>query len=127
VVCQPSPGAQEAGAGVTEGQLVYDLRLALSVGNTRLFRINCGTFELIDGRFITVGVPGMSDLIGWQSRLILPKDVGQRFAIFTALEVKSERGRATPEQLAFIETVRGAGGLAGVVRSLAEAETLLHY
>lgn len=68
---------------------------------------------------------GSSDIIGWKSRVMQPVDVGVRYAIFAALEVKADKGRATDDQNNFIEQVRAAGGIAGVVRSDAEAETLL--
>lgn len=37
---------------------------------------------------------------------------------FIALEVKTEKGRASTEQLAFLKRVRACGGLASLVRSL---------
>jgi hypothetical protein len=46
-------------------------------------------------------------------------------AIFTAVEVKGPRTRITPEQLAFIDTVRRAGGRAGVARSVEEAKLII--
>ena len=57
---------------------------------------------------------GSSDLIGWTA-------TGR----FLAVEVKSAKGKATPEQLAFIEAVRAAGGVAGVVRSVDDLRELL--
>jgi hypothetical protein len=47
--------------------------------------------------------------------------VGKRLALFLALEVKTATGPIMPEQKTFIENVRKAGGLAGVVRSVDEA------
>ena len=49
---------------------------------------------------------------------------GRQLAVFTAIEVK-DKGRPTPEQLAFIDVVRKAGGLAGVARSVEEAQAIL--
>ena len=51
--------------------------------------------------------------------------VGQRVAVFTSLEVKAERGRVSPEQRQWLEAVQAAGGIAGVARSVEEAERLL--
>jgi hypothetical protein len=42
--------------------------------------------------------------------------VGDTIAVFTAVEVKKNT-RPTPEQVAFIEQVNKAGGLAGIARS----------
>jgi len=41
--------------------------------------------------------------------------------VFTAIEVKSPRGRVTEKQQAFINSVLRLGGYAGVARSEAEA------
>jgi hypothetical protein len=40
---------------------------------------------------------------------------------FVALEVKTPRGRVTPEQQRFITLVRARGGFAAVVRSVDDA------
>jgi hypothetical protein len=61
--------------------------------------------------------PGSSDLIGWF--------VFQGRAIFLALEVKTPKGKPTEEQINFIQQVRKAGGIAGVVRSVEDVEALL--
>jgi hypothetical protein len=68
---------------------------------------------------------GSSDLIGYRSFLVGPEHVGQRVARFAAVEVKSATGRPSKEQTAFLNHVEGAGGVAGVTRSVEDAETLL--
>ena len=72
-----------------------------------------------------VASPGGSDLIGYRQVVIGPEHVGRTMAVFTAVEVKSATGRATAEQRAFIQHVKQAGGIAGVVRSVDEARGLL--
>jgi hypothetical protein len=57
---------------------------------------------------------GSSDLIGWTA--------DGRFA---AVEVKSARGRVRDSQRAFIEAVLRAGGVAGVARTLEDAQRIL--
>ena len=47
--------------------------------------------------------------------------VGQKIAIFTALEVKTPKGKPTPEQIAFIDCVRKFGGISGIVKSVDDA------
>lgn len=59
--------------------------------------------------------PGAGDLIG----LIRPS------GRFFALEVKTGKARATPEQQAFLAMVNAFGGLGRVVRSVAEARAAL--
>lgn len=54
---------------------------------------------------------GSADLVG------LVKTTGQ----FLAVEVKTPIGRVSPEQAAWLEAVRGMGGLAFVWRSVDEA------
>jgi hypothetical protein len=111
---------------MTEQQTQQEIRLALSRGDTRLWRNNTGTLYDRQGRPVQFGLcKGSSDLIGFRSITIGPEHLGQRLAVFAAIEVKSERGRATAEQQAFIEQVQAMGGLAGVVRSVRDAAAVL--
>ena len=115
-----------------ESPLLKRIMLDCGHGDVRLYRNNCGAFkdpkDPAGRRWVSYGVasPGGSDLIGWRSVVVTPDMVGQRVAVFAALEVKGEGGRATPEQRQFIENVRRAGGFAGVVRSIEEAQEVLH-
>lgn len=109
--------------------------------NSRLFRNNTGTgwqgtrmpspaglVILKDARPLNAGLcVGSSDLIGWTTIKITPDMVGREVAIFTAVEVKALRGRATADQVNFIDQVRKAGGLAGVARSPEEARKIIDY
>lgn len=73
------------------------------------------TVTLANARMFTTGLcKGGADIIG-----IAP---GGRFL---AVEVKTDKGRTTPEQDRFLEAVRNAGGIACVARSPAEALSLL--
>jgi len=112
---------------MTEQQTQQSIRLALSRGDTRLWRNNTGTLLDRQGRPVTFGLcKGSSDLIGLRSITIGPEHLGQRLAVFAAIEVKSATGRATPEQAAFIEQVQAMGGLAGIARSVSDAAAHLH-
>jgi len=55
-------------------------------------------------------IKGSSDLIGWDG-------IGR----FLAVEVKAKTGRASLDQLRFIDAVNKAGGRAGIARSAQEA------
>lgn len=68
---------------------------------------------------------GSSDLIGWTTREVTPDMVGKKVAIFTAVEIKTESGRASAEQLNFIARVRECGGIAGIARNPGEAQNLI--
>lgn len=94
----------------------------------RLWRNNSGSLpDPRTGRYVTFGVgsPGGSDLIGYRKVTITPEMCGQEIAVFTAVEVKTPRGKATTEQKAFIEHVRNAGGIAGIARSVDDARNIL--
>jgi dihydroxyacid dehydratase/phosphogluconate dehydratase len=51
--------------------------------------------------------------------------VGTQVAVFTSIEVKTPTGRVKPEQQQWLEVVQAAGGIAGVARSVEEANALL--
>lgn len=125
---------------MNETNITKTIQLALP-SNTRMFRNNTGTgwqgtrmpsqaglVILKDARPLNAGLcVGSSDLIGWTTVKITPEMVGREVAIFTAVEVKAIRGRATADQINFIDQVRKAGGLAGVARSPEEARKIIAY
>jgi hypothetical protein len=85
----------------------------------KCWRQNSGTFQERnrDGsvRYIRANTQkGMSDIMG------VLKD-GRTLAI----EVKSRTGRMRPGQEEFLQTIRSAGGVAGVCRSVEDAQRLL--
>ena len=94
-----------------------------------MFRNNIGAYKMPDGRWVQYGVcnPGGSDLIGWTPVIVTPDMVGQRVAVFTAVENKTIRGKTTSAQENFIEQVLKAGGIAGVCRSADDAKQLLGF
>jgi len=107
-----------------------DIISALSRGDVRLFRQQSGTFRaLYNEQHITVGVPGMSDTTGMVSRIVTPEMIGQRVAIYTAIEVKSATGKTARErrklQDSFLAMVTGLGGIAGYARNIEEARALI--
>ena len=111
---------------LSEQNIQQRIRLACSRGPTRLWRNNTGKLRDDSGRLVTFGLcPGSSDLIGYRSVTITPEMVGQTVAVFAAVEVKAPRGRPTAEQTAFLDHVSAAGGLAGIARSVEEAEEIL--
>ena len=78
-----------------------------------------------NGRLVKFGLaPGSSDLIGWKTIKISSQDVGKEIAQFVAIEVK-DKGNATDQQTKFINAVRGAGGIAGIAKSISDALALL--
>ena len=91
------------------------IMLALSEAGCLIWRNNTGVLKNAAGIPIKFGLcVGSSDLIG-----LTP--TGR----FLAVEIKPPTGKATHEQLRFIEAVRARGGIAGIARSPAEALALL--
>jgi len=89
-------------------------------------RLPNGSMILKNPRPLHAGLTkGSSDFIGWKSITITPDMVGKTLAVFLAVEIKAARGRATQEQLNFIDQVRKAGGIAGIARNPDEAVLLL--
>ena len=106
----------------SEQSIQQHIRLSCSTGATRLFRNNTGTLRDQHGRPVSFGLcKGSADLIGWRTVTITPEMVGQQVAVFTSIEVKSERGRLAAEQQQWLDAVLSAGGIAGVARSVEDA------
>lgn len=106
----------------SETALQNEIRLEIGkLKNARLFRNNVG---MINGVQFGLCV-GSSDLIGFQSVTITPEMVGQKVAIFTAIEVKTETGKVSPAQIKFTEMVNKFGGIGAIVRSVNEAVEVL--
>jgi len=82
------------------------------VGKAR--RMNDGSVTIQNPRFILAGLcTGSSDLVGWVERTVTPEMVGQKIAVFVAVEAKAAvNGKATPEQLNFLKAVKDSGGKA---------------
>lgn len=120
--------AAERDVANAETDLQQRIRLALGLrSDLRLFRNQVG--QLPDprtGRPVQFGLArGSADLIGWRTVTVTPDMVGQRLAVFTSIEVKTATGRLTPAQHSWLGVVRGAGGIAGVARSVSDALTIV--
>ena len=112
---------------MSEAGIQQDIRLLLgSSPGIRAFRNNVGAYKAPDGRVIRYGLAtGSADLIGWQSVVITPEMVGQRFARFLSVEVKTPAGRVSPEQETWRQAVQKAGGIAVVARSVDDVKFLV--
>jgi len=108
-----------------ETTLQQQIRLALGTNpETRIFRNQVGSLpDPRTGRLVTFGLArGSADLIGWRTVTVTQAMVGTRLAIFTSIEVKTPTtGRVRPEQQAWLAVVQGAGGIAGIARSVPDA------
>ena len=95
--------------------------------HVQLFRNNVGTVQLEGGGMIRYGVggPGGADFIGYKTIVITPSMVGDRVAVFVAIESKRPGGKTTEAQEEFLRAVTYDGGKAGVVHSVEELARIL--
>lgn len=122
---------------MSETTILWDiLKKVGNLAQVRLFRNNTGVgwagqavrvpnsanVVVKNARPLHAGlIEGSSDLIGWKSITVTPDMVGKKIAVFAAVEVKTSTGRATDQQMTFINNVIKAGGIAGIARNSQEA------
>jgi hypothetical protein len=107
---------------MSEKVIQAEIQLELAKVGVRLWRNNVGMLEDRNGQKVKYGLcKGSSDLIGLTPIKITSEMVGKTVAVFTALEVKTKSGRATPEQVEFIYAINNYGGIAAIVRSKDDA------
>ena len=129
---------------MSEADLMRRLQILASSLGARLFRQNSGMawvgkvergprtvklgandVVLRGARPFHAGHPGISDLGGWRPVTITLEMVGTVIAQRLEAEVKTTNGRASKEQLAWIDAVNKAGGRAGIVRDEGDLMTLV--
>lgn len=93
-----------------ETVLMRQIMVALSDLGCFVLRTNSGVYYDSQGNRIRIGFKGLSDLVGYNPD-------GQ----FFALEIKTPAGKASKEQLAFIEKCYRSGAIAGFARSVEDA------
>lgn len=107
----------------THGELKNAVMKAVNmIPGCYIFPTGVGSFY-VSGRFIRMGMKGTPDLVGW-------RQTAHKFPLhlscmpeprFVALEIKVGRDTLRPEQSAFLDRVKEAGGIAVVVRSVEDA------
>jgi hypothetical protein len=91
------------------------IMVALSEKGCVVWRNNVGVLKNAAGIPIKFGLcVGSSDVIG-----ISPD------GRFLAVEVKTDKGKPSPDQIRFIEAIKRKGGIAGIARSASDAVALL--
>ena len=124
-----------------EDEVQQYVRIEAAKYECNLLRNNTGVLEDKTGRPVRYGLANesskqnenfkSSDLIGIASIIITPQMVGQRIAVFTAVEVKKEgwtfnpRDKREVAQLAFINWVKKLGGFAGFAQSIQDLKKIL--
>lgn len=103
---------------------------AFKAGKQRLFRnsvwVSRMSIPARGPKIIGVGGKGGADLVGWATVEITPEMVGQKVAVFCAIEVKRPGQGPSPEQTRFIHAVQRAGGRAGVADNLPDARRIMN-
>lgn len=105
---------------MTESEIQHNIRIAVGMHpDVRLFRNNVGVAK-VRNAYVRYGLAnGSADLIGWVK--LEPPIVPFRIARFMSLEIKTETGKLSPEQVLWMKLVRNWGGFAAVVRSVDDA------
>jgi hypothetical protein len=117
----------------SESEIQQLIQLEAPKLGVTLLRNNSGSFLDKSNRLVRYGLgftsPNQpfksSDLIGWTEVLITSEMIGQRLAVFTAIEVKRQSWKPTKDereakQNNFIQWVRSRGGYAAMVNSVDE-------
>src|SRR5882672_2859688 len=117
---------------MTETTLVRRLMMHASTLGGRWFREQVGRYRLAlpdcqrcqcQGRVLSSGwCVGASDVLDWTPHVVTEADLGRTIAVMTAWECKVGRNVTTTEQGAFLSAVQQQGGIAAVVRQLADAD-----
>lgn len=113
----------------SEAAVAAQIRILAGQRGIALFRNNCGAMTDQTGRLIRFGLgnesPALnarwksSDLIGVLPVVVQPSHVGKTLGVFLAVETKKPGWHLTPgdkrgqAQAAFIQSVRGFGGVGG--------------
>lgn len=92
--------------------------LELTAQDWLLWKNPVGSARLDSGQFVRFGVcnPGGSDLIGLRSVVVTPDMVGQRLAVFAAIESKTKNYNVSRPQRLFLNAISRAGGIAQVAK-----------
>lgn len=95
----------------------------------RLWKTGGGLLPLADGRRVRMGAVGVSDLVGWKTVVHDANGFPMTTPIarLVAVEVKRLTGASplTAGQLAFLQAVTEAGGIAIVARSVEDVRRIL--
>lgn len=105
---------------MSEKKIQNDSFLAVGMlDDVMIMRIHSGVFRsLTDNRIIKVGVKGYPDSLLITGVEITPDMVGQKVAIVSAAEFKTEKGRQSAEQVNFQKAFEKLGGLYRLIKKV---------
>jgi hypothetical protein len=109
------------------GAIVFRQNVGQAWVGTKVIHLKDGSVKITDARPISMGLTtGSLDLIGWTTVEVTPEMVGQRVAVFTAIEAKrTVGGRTSKEQQHFAGVVSKAGGISGIANSPEAGENII--
>lgn len=90
----------------------------------RNVRLGPGDIVLRNARPFHAGFEGWSDLGGWSPLVVTSEMIGTTVAVYSQVEVK-QNASPTDQQIAWINAVNKAGGLAGIARSEDDLRAIL--
>ena len=80
-----------------------------------------GTADVIGGRWRPYGLEkGSADLVGWTPVIVTHDLIGQKLAVFTSIEDKSEHDEIREDQYQWARRVREDGGIAKIIRTVGD-------
>lgn len=68
---------------------------------------------------------GSSDVIGITPVFITPEMAGKTLGVFTAIEIKTKKGKPSEKQTNYIKMVKAHGGYAGVARCNEDVDEII--
>lgn len=119
----------------SESLVMSQVRLAAPALGALLLRNNSGVLPGPNGRPVRFGLGNESaalvarfaspDLVGWTRYTVTPADVGRTVAVMTGIECKTDTGRVTPQQQAWLDRLAADGGVSGVARGPDDLERII--
>jgi len=107
------------------GAVIFRQNVGQTWTGSKVVKVPGGNIVLENPQPVRMGLcNGSSDLIGWRSIEITPEMVGNKIAVFLAIESKSEHGVVSKDQRKFIDRVIEDGGIAGIARKPEDADEL---
>jgi len=102
---------------------MFRFNVGMAWTGDKMMRLKNGDMLIKNPRPFKAGPPkGYPDLSGWTPVTITKDMVGKTVAVFTGCEVKTDKGRTSPKQAAFLSCVRSDGGIAFVARNDKDCE-----
>lgn len=112
---------------MSEKKLQNECFLAVGMmDDVMIMRIHSGVFRsLTDNRIIKVGVKGYPDSLLITGVEITQEMVGQKVAIVSAAEFKTDKGKQSTEQKNFQQAFEKIGGIYRIIRKVSDIIELL--